>query len=153
MNHPVPPLERLRQAMATPDRGVLGLVDDLRAVARDHALRIAWHAGRCRVQLVDGGTAGRIEVSLEKSVVRAVLARIAVLCNERHPDSLGSVLPYGGQGEMSTADGVVGAIRVTFVNTPDEQSLDLAPLWPAATPPNGGRSLGAVGNESGSPIA
>jgi len=123
-------------------------VDELLAVAREHAFRLAWDAGRCHVQFVDGGPAGLIEVPLQKSVVRAALARIAILCNERRP---GSVSPYGGQGEVSIAIGVAGAIRVAFINTPEEQRLDLAPLWLAPTPHDEGQSLTAVGDESGSP--
>ena len=142
-------LNSLQGAIATPSCGVLGLVDELLAVAREHALRLSWHAGRCLIQIVDGGPAGLIEVPLHKSVVRAVLARIAVLCNERHPDS---VSPYGGRGEVSIVIGVAGAIRVAFVNTPEEQRLDLAPLWPVATPHDGGQSLAVAGDESGSPL-
>ena len=70
--------------------------------------------------ILDGGSAGRIEVPLQKSVLRAVLARVAVLCNERKPNS---VSPYGGQGEMSVDADPATAIRVTFVNTPDRTEL------------------------------
>jgi hypothetical protein len=64
-------------------------------------------------------------VPLRKSVVRAALARIAVLCNQLNPNS---VSPYGGQGELLIGADSTTAMRVVFVNTPDEQSLELAPL-------------------------
>jgi hypothetical protein len=63
------------------------------------------------------------------------LARVAVLCNQRTPNS---VSPYGGQGELLIGPEPTTTMRVAFVNTPDEQSLELAPLGNesnAATPP------------------
>ena len=60
---------------------------------------------------------------MPKSVFRAALARIATLCNERNPNS---VSPYGGAGELTVDAGPPLVIRVQFVNTPDEQSLELA---------------------------
>jgi hypothetical protein len=112
-------LERLRQALTLPTRGVLGLVDDLLAVSREGGIQLDWKADQCRVQFRGGG----IEVPLRKSVVRAALARIAVLCNQRQPNS---VSPYGGQGELLV--GTDPALRVAFVNTPEVQSLELTPL-------------------------
>ena len=66
-----------------------------------------------------------IELPLRKSAFRAILARVAVLCNERCPNS---VSPYGGQGELLVDTDPATALRVAFVNTPDEQSLELASL-------------------------
>jgi hypothetical protein len=97
MTNPSLSLEQLRHVLTTPTRGVLGLVDELLAVAREHCLRLDWKEDRCRVQFREGSSPGLIEVSLRKSVVRAALARIAVLCNQRKPNS---VSPYGGQGEL-----------------------------------------------------
>src|SRR5258708_17688156 len=93
MNTPLTSLEQLTRALNTPTRGVLGLVDDLLAVSRQHGIHLDWHAGRCRVRFREGGPVGWIEVPLRKSVVRAALARVAALCNQRNPNS---VSPYGG---------------------------------------------------------
>ena len=61
--------------------------------------------------------------ALRKPVIRAALARIAVLCNERRP---GSVSPYGGHGEIAMDADRSKAIRATIVNTPETLSLGLA---------------------------
>jgi hypothetical protein len=57
-------------------------------------------------------------------VFRDVLARLAVLCNERTPNS---VSPYGGQGEVSVGPNPVAVFQVDFVNSPAEQRLHLLP--------------------------
>lgn len=125
MNTPSTSSELLRHALTTPTRGVLGLVDDLLAVSREHGIQLDWKADHCRVRFRGGGPPEWIEVPLRKSVVRAALARIAVLCNQWKPNS---VSPYGGQGELLVDPDSTTAMRVAFVNTPDEQSLELAPL-------------------------
>jgi hypothetical protein len=125
MNNSSTSLDRLHHALTTPTGGVLGLVDELLAVAREHGLQLDWKADHCRVQFREGSPSDSIEVPLRKSVVRAVLARIAVLCNQRKPNSTS---PYGGQGELFVGADPTTTIRVVFVNTPDEQSLELMPL-------------------------
>jgi hypothetical protein len=125
MNNSSTSLERLHHALTTPTGGVLGLVDELLAVACEHGLQLDWKADHCRVQFQEGGLSNSIELPLRKSVVRAVLARIAVLCNQRKPNSAS---PYGGQGELFVGADPTTTIRVVFVNTPDEQSLELTPL-------------------------
>jgi hypothetical protein len=122
MNIPLTTSEQLSRALTTPTRGVLGLVDDLLALSRDHGIHLEWQSGNCRVRFREGGPADWIEVPLRKSVVRAALARVAVLCNHRNPNS---VSPYGGAGELSVGAAPATAMRVAFVNTPGEQSLDL----------------------------
>jgi hypothetical protein len=123
MNTPLTLAEQLIGALTTPTRGVLGMVDDLLAMSRENGIQLDWHAGHCRVRFRDVGPAGWIQVPLRKSVVRAALARVAVLCNQRIPNS---VSPYGGQGELLVGTDPTTAMRVAFVNTPDEQSLELA---------------------------
>jgi hypothetical protein len=123
MINPRPILEHLERALADPDRGILGLVDELLTASREQDIRIEWQAGSCQVISPNGELPDRIEVPLKKSVVRAALARIAALCNERKP---GSVSPYGGQGEIAIDADPSKAIRATFVNTPETQSLELA---------------------------
>jgi hypothetical protein len=140
MNMPLTSPERLSRALTTPARGILGLVEDLLAMSREHGLQLDWQAGHCRVRFLEGGPAAWIEVPLRKSVVRAALARVAVLCNQRNPNS---VSPYGGQGELLAGADPTTAIRVTFVNTPDEQSLELTPLRNAASPASRASSANA----------
>jgi hypothetical protein len=125
MNNSSTPPDLLHRVLTNPTRGVLGLVDELLVVAREHGLQLEWKADHCRVQFRDGGPSDSIEVPLRKSVFRAALARIAVLCNQSKPNS---VSPYGGQGELLVGTDPTTTMRVAFVNTPDEQSLDLTPL-------------------------
>ena len=104
---------------------MLGLVDELLGVSRNHGLHLDWNADHCRVWFKEGDPPTSIEVPLRKSVVRAALAHVAVLCNQRNPNS---VSPYGGKGELLVGSEPATPVRVAFVNTPDEQSLELTPL-------------------------
>ncbi len=116
--------EQLRHSLTTPTRGVLGLVEDLLLLSCEHGIRLEWNTDSCRTRFLDSPP-GWIEVPLRKSVFRAALARVAVLCNQRKPNS---VSPYGGQGELTVGTDNMVALRVAFVNTPDEQTLNLEPL-------------------------
>jgi hypothetical protein len=71
---------------------------------------------------------------------------VAALCNERMPIS---VSPYGGRGEVAVDADPARVIRVAFVNTPEEQSLELTPVRIDGTQPAGGQSLAAVVDKSG----
>src|SRR5438876_349343 len=88
----------LRGILTQPKRGVVGLVDDLLALCREHRLELDWKTDRCRVYSRAGDWHELTDVVLRKSVFRAILARIAVLCNNS-PASTTS--PYGGQGEIT----------------------------------------------------
>jgi hypothetical protein len=113
--------EVVRRALANPTRGVVGLVDDLLAVCLEHGLQLDWQADRCRVRSPGGDWEEVVDVPLRKSAFRAILARVAALCNEHVPNS---VSPYGGQGELSVGENAA-VFRVTFDNTPAEQRLEL----------------------------
>jgi hypothetical protein len=108
--------DRVREAFRPTPRGVVGLVDDLVNIGRDHALRLDHADGACRVY-PDGEQP--FDVPVLRSVFRAALARLAALCDERTPDS---VTPYGGAGMVGDN---AGALRVTFANTPAELCVDL----------------------------
>jgi hypothetical protein len=54
--------------------------------------------------------------------LRALLARLAALCNEQTPNS---VTPYGGQGQFSPGTSPPAVFRVAFINTAAEQKLEL----------------------------
>jgi hypothetical protein len=96
------------------------LVDELLA-SRDQAIRLDWEAGRCHVSILRAGAPDRIEVTVQQSVLRAALARVAALCNERVPNS---VSPYRGHGKVTVGADPAPVIRIKFVNTPEEQSLE-----------------------------
>ena len=67
-----------------------------------------------------------MSVTLQKTVVRAVLARIAVLCNEFKPNS---VSPYGGAGKVLLASEPSAEVQVSFVNTKETIRLELYPTY------------------------
>jgi hypothetical protein len=104
-------------------RGVVGLVDDLLRICGDRGLRLDWHDGSCRIRSLGAAPEETTEVPLPKSVFRAVLARLAALCNDRGP---GSISPYGGEGELTIGTDPAMVISVTFTNTPGEQRVQLA---------------------------
>src|SRR5258708_4568783 len=105
-----------------PTGGVVGLVDELLALCGDHELQLDWQGDQCRLRSFGGEWQVLKAIPPRKSVFRTILARIAALCNERIPNS---VSPYGGQCELSgDATGSAG-FRITFVNTPAEQRLEL----------------------------
>src|SRR5271157_18049 len=120
MNAPSSSLQQLHHALATPTRDVVGLVDEVLALCQEHGLQLDWQEGGCHIRSSGGEPEGTIDVPLRKSVFRAILARVAVLCNERSPNS---VSPYGGQGEVSVGANPAMTFRVEFANTPDEQRL------------------------------
>jgi hypothetical protein len=112
------------RAVEHPANGVLGVVDELLALCPKHGLRLEWRADHCCVLFPsENGQEMSFPVSIRKSVLRTILARFAALCNER---ATNSVSPYGGQGTFSSNNPSKG-FRVTFVNTPAEQTLDLLP--------------------------
>jgi hypothetical protein len=128
MNQPTPFAEQLRQAFQPTARGVVGLVDELLGLCRVHRLRLDFQDGRCIIRRLGADAQDSLEVPLPKSVFRAVLARVAALCNELHPHS---VTPYQGEGEIlipapgSESGGAPSTCHASFTNTPSDQRLEL----------------------------
>jgi hypothetical protein len=114
--------DELRRILGHPTGGVVGLVDDLLAVCQKHGLHLDWQADRCRVRSIGGDWEELNDIRLRKSVFRAILARVAALCNEQTPNS---VSPYGGQGLLSVGANPPSVFRITFANTAAEQKLEL----------------------------
>jgi hypothetical protein len=114
-------LQLLHDAFEHPAGGIVGLVDDLLKFCEEPGLRLHWHSERCQVLSLDA-TETLLEVPLHRSAFRAILARIAALCNERVP---GSVSPYGGQGELSSGENPSCVFAVRFANTQSELTLEL----------------------------
>ena len=125
MNGLSPDTQRIQTAFELTQRGVVGLVDDLLGLCGESGLQLDWQADRCRVRPL--GTDGQesTDLTLPKSAFRAILARVAALCNERSPNS---VSPYGGVGEICVSTNPPTTFRVAFTNTPSEQSLELRRL-------------------------
>jgi hypothetical protein len=115
--------DAIRAVFNRPARGVVDLVDDLLTVCQEQGLQLDWQADGCRVRSGAGGPDEVIEQPLQKSAFRAVLARVAALCNEQRPNS---VSPYGGQTELAIGGNEAAPLRVSFANTPDDQWLRVA---------------------------
>jgi hypothetical protein len=117
--------ERLRVAFRPTDHGVVGLVDELLDLCGERGLRLDWSADKCRVRLLGVEQDDSTNLPLPHSVFRAILTRMATLCNERIP---GSVSPYGGEGELSIRTNPPSIFRVAFANPPGEQWLEVRRL-------------------------
>ncbi len=117
--------ERLQKAFEPTERGIVGLVDDLLGLCQEQGLQLDWQANLCRVRPLGAEPRESTEIPVPKSVFRAVLARMAALCNERNP---GSVSPYGGEGEVSVGTRPPSVFRVAFTNTPGEEALEVRRL-------------------------
>jgi hypothetical protein len=107
----------------SPTAGVVGMVDDLFVIGSEHDLRIEWRDGACHVRLREPSSEATVEVPLPKSVFRAALARISVLCNERFPNTVSS---YGGSGKLLAPGSTDVELRVAFSNTPTAQKVELS---------------------------
>jgi hypothetical protein len=128
----------LESLFRQPPHGVVGLVDGLLKLCPPHGLQLEWQAGRCRVRSVDIGSEELLTSPMRKSIFRAILARVATLCNERRANS---VSQYGGEGELAVDADPPIVLSVTMTNSSDEQKLELIPL------PAHSREFQAVGNK------
>jgi hypothetical protein len=122
MNNGSPFSERIQAAFRPTGRGVVGVVDKLLGVCQEQGLQLDWHANQCQVRSLGPEPHDSTDVPLQKSVFRAILARMAALCNERSPNS---VSPYGGEGELSIGADPPTILLVAFTNKPGEQRLEV----------------------------
>jgi hypothetical protein len=110
------------QFVLEPSRGVVGMTDDILAICRIDGLRLIWQDGRCQYSSAVNEWKNSTDLAIRKSVFRAILTRIAFLCNVQ---SAGSVSPYGGESDLLVGD-PSDLLRVIFVNTASEQMLTIA---------------------------
>jgi hypothetical protein len=113
----------LRIVLTAPTDGVVGVVDDLLAACREHSLEIDWRGESCRIRSAGGEWETLRDLSVRKSVFRAIIARVAAICNEQNPNS---VSPYGGDGTILVRPAPPLALHVTFANTAAEQRLAIS---------------------------
>jgi hypothetical protein len=116
--------DRLRTLFETGSQTSAGLAEELLSFAKEQPLRCEWRNDACWVQRTENRTQELVEVPIPKSVFRAVLARVAALCNEQTPNG---VSPYGGEAVLWDDSQPPCAVRVSFKNTPVEQRLELHP--------------------------
>lgn len=103
--------------LQSPGEGAVGWADALIALAADAPVTLAWDGESCAVR----HAGAEFTTPLGKSAVRAVIARVAALCDEAAPDTLS---PYGGAGVIKAGG---RRVRAEFVNTMHEQRLHLTP--------------------------
>ena len=142
-----PPLlpDEFRRLLLAPVGGIPGLVDGVLALCRHHELDLDWAADECRIRLADGSET-ILTVPLRTSIFRAVLARFAVLCNERRPKS---VSLYGGDGEVEFGQCPPVVFRVKIQNARDAQRVVLVRA-PASAPVSNGPTTAGASAQTGS---
>lgn len=117
--------DALQRAFQSRIHGVVGLVDSLLKSCPEQGLRLHWQRGHCRVHCAADDSLEVLNCPVPKSVFRAILARVGMLCNQRRANS---VSPYGGEGELAVDGDAPAVFRATFTNTTEEQKLELIPV-------------------------
>jgi hypothetical protein len=117
--------DALARAFEPPASGFVGIVDNLLQLCRGGDVELAWQSNACHVRIPQGTVEETLDLPIRKAVFRAILARIAALCNQCQPDS---VSPYGGRGEIHLGPGPQTVFSANFVNITAEQSLKLVHL-------------------------
>lgn len=112
------------QAALRTTGGLVEVVDAVLRVCHQERLHIRWHPDCCQISSLSGSLEDEIAKPLPISQFRAVLARIAAICNEHLP---GCVTPYGGHAYLPLESDRKMLVRVIFANTADEQLLDIRP--------------------------
>jgi hypothetical protein len=115
----------LRRAFAPTQGGIVGLTEQLLAVCVGGDLEFERVENRCVCRWTVSGAIQEATVPLPPAAFRTILARIAVLCNERSPNS---VTPYGGEGQLALKGPPSAVFNVAFVNTPSKQHMKVRSL-------------------------
>src|ERR1700733_6438110 len=118
------PSQMLSQILLHPRGALLGLVDDLLEVCREHTLRMEWQEEQDRLIFFIDDSQESTVVPFRKGIFRTIIARVATFCNEQTPDS---VSPYGGEGELSKGANPATVLKVRLINTPAMQKLEVMP--------------------------
>jgi hypothetical protein len=115
----------LRGAFAPTQHGIVGLTEQLLAACVGGDVGFERVEDRCVCRWTANGDTQEATVPLPPAAFRTILARIAVLCNERNPKS---VTPYGGEGLLALQGHPATVFQVAFMNTPNKQQLKLKSL-------------------------
>jgi hypothetical protein len=117
-------LDRMAKAFKATAKGLPGLTDQILEACVGASVSFFSQGKQIRYCCrADGETSDGI-APLSGSIFRAILARVAVRCNEHVPDS---VTPHGGKGVVAVGDDLVTLLAVQFVNTPEKQELNVQP--------------------------
>jgi hypothetical protein len=131
--------DRLRRAFAPTQGGIVGLTDQLLEACVDSDVEFQRVGDRCVCNWTVNGETKEALVPLPPAAFRTILARVAALCNESSPNA---VTPYRGEGLLTLRGPAPTVVRVAFVNTPDEQRLEvrIPPLKGVGFPADGARN-------------
>jgi hypothetical protein len=114
--------DRLQRAFVPTQGGIVGLTDQLLEACVGSDVEFKRVGDRCICNWTVGGETQEALVPLPPAAFRTILARIATLCNEHTPNA---VTPYGGEGLLAVKGPPPTVVRVAFVNTPNEQRLEV----------------------------
>jgi hypothetical protein len=114
--------DRLRRAFAPTQGGIVGLTDQLLEACAGSDVAFKRVGNEILCNWTDNGETKEALVTLPSAAFRTILARIATFCNEYSPSA---VSPYGGEGLLTVKGPSPKVIRVAFVNTSDEQRLEV----------------------------
>ena len=123
--------DRLRRAFGPTQGGIVGLTDQLLEACIGSDVEFKRVGKRCVCNWTVNGETKQALVPLPPAAFRTILARIAALCNEYSPNA---VSPYGGEGLLNVKGPPPTVVRVAFVNTSDEQRLEVGRDAPRARP-------------------
>jgi hypothetical protein len=115
--------EILRSILTQPTGGVVGLVDELLQVTLENGLQLDWRPDQFRFRARGGDWEELADFGLRKSVFRAILARVAALCNEQASIPLS---PYEGRGDLTVSPSNTAVVHVNYVNDASNQRLEIA---------------------------
>jgi hypothetical protein len=118
----LPHLAELRNAVNAPTNGFIGIVDTILSLCGRHALWLDWRENRCRMRATGSDLEEGIDLPLRQSGFRAVLARVAALCDEQ---ARGKCSPYGGQGDLRDGSRPGVVLHCAWMNTLGEQFLTI----------------------------
>ncbi len=125
-------VRRLCAILTNPGDGIVAMVDNILASCSDARVEVELQEGTLSVYFLN--CCAQLRLSIPKSVLRAIIARVAALCHEQTPNS---VSPYGGEGELMVPAKPGSFIKAVFVNTTDQQHLTLTTLKTAVEVPSG----------------
>jgi hypothetical protein len=114
--------DRLRRAFASTQGGIVGLTDQLLEACAGSDVEFKRVGNQFLCNWTDNGETKEALVPLPPVAFRTILARIAALCNEYSPNA---VSPYGGEGLLAVKGPPPTIVLVAFVNTPNEQRLQV----------------------------
>jgi len=128
MNTPTE-LDRLRDYLSAPTDGIIGLVDAILALSRRwDDVRVEEPGKSLRLKLTGGAGSQDVEFNLRRPLLRAALARVAVIVSD---DRHAPFSPYEGEGEIVLEGEPSTRVHVRWANTTREQSLMLVAVRPA----------------------